>query len=95
MSDVRATSRSSYLSHVIDGHALSQREHILNCLSMSGPLTRFQISRITGIRLTSVCGRVKALIDNGQIERSHDAEDPMTGKAAEYLRVVRMQKRMF
>lgn len=95
MDTVKATSRSAYLHHSIDGHTVSQREHIMRCLSVSGPLTRFQVSRLTGIRLTSVCGRVKALIDNGQIVISHEAEDPMTGKAAEYLKAVFIQERMF
>ena len=95
MDNIKGTSRTAYLHHSVEGHTISQREHIMRCLSTSGPLTRFQISRLTGIRLTSVCGRVKALIDKGQIEITHEAEDPMTGKAAEYLKAVFIQARMF
>ena len=70
---VKPTSRSSYYQHVkekylpnrdMEGQAKTQRERILECLENSKPLTRLQISDITGIRLTSVCGRVNALIEN-------------------------------
>lgn len=92
---MKATSRSSYLQHVVDGHSKSQRERILDCLATSGPLTRFQIARQTGIRLTSVCGRVNALLENCQLVITHEGRDPLTGKVAEYLRVDFVQAKMF
>ena len=81
--NIAATSRSSYYTHVIDGHAETQRERILECLMDSRvPMTRLQISKYTGIRLTSICGRVKALMDNGQIHVDFEGIDPNTGKMA-------------
>ena len=83
----RPTSRSSYYQHVIEGKAVSQRVQILDCLEANSlPLTRLQISDLTGIRLTSVCGRVNALIENGQVGVAYDGVDPATGRPAEYLR---------
>ena len=89
---VKSTSRSSYYQHVIEGKAKTQREQILECLKDSKPLTRLQISDITGIRLTSVCGRVNALIENGQVSVDHEGIDPATNRPAEYLTAELVQK---
>ena len=84
---VKATSRSSYYDHVMEGKSLSQREQILACLESNPlPMTRLTISDLTGIRLTSVCGRVNALIENGQVGVAFEDIDPSTGRAAEFLR---------
>ena len=89
---IKATSRSSYYQHVIEGKAKTQREQILDCLENSKPLTRLQISDITGIRLTSVCGRVNALIENGQVIVDREGIDPATNRPAEYLTAALVQK---
>ena len=92
---VKATSRSSYYQHVMEGKAKTQRERILECLEAStNPLTRLQISYITGIRLTSVCGRVNALIENKQVSIAYDGVDPATDRPAEYLRSCVVQRRL-
>lgn len=84
---VKATSRSSYYTHVIEGKAQTQRARILDCLESNPlPMTRLQISDLTGIRLTSVCGRVNALVENGQVGVAFEDIDPSTGRAAEFLR---------
>ncbi len=92
---VKPTSRSSYYQHVYKGTAKTQRERILKCLENSKPLTRLQISDITGIRLTSVCGRVNALIENNQVSVDHDGIDPATNRPAEYLSACVVQKELF
>ena len=89
---VKPTSRSSYYDHVMEGKAKTQRERILECLENSKPLTRLQISDITGIRLTSVCGRVNALIENNQVSIDHEGIDPATNRPAEYLTAELVQK---
>ena len=91
---VKSTSRSSYYQHVIEGKAKTQRERILDCLKDSKPLTRLQISDITGIRLTSVCGRVNALIENGQVNVDHEGIDPATNRPAEYLSAEIVQQKL-
>ena len=84
----KPTSRSSYYQTVIEGKAQSQREQILACLESNPlPMTRLTISDLTGIRLTSVCGRVNALIENGRVGVAFEDIDPSTGRAAEFLRV--------
>ena len=83
----KPTSRSSYYNHVIEGKAQSQREQILSCLEANPlPMTRLTISDLTGIRLTSVCGRVNALVENGQVGVAFEDIDPATGRTAEFLR---------
>lgn len=64
VSPARSTSIEAYRKAVIDGRARSQRERIVLALSLLGPMTRWELHRLTGIRYTSVCGRVHALIQS-------------------------------
>ena len=93
------TSLVGYREHVLSGKATSQRNQILICLFESAvPLTRFQISQITRIRLSSVCGRVNVLLKSDLIHVAYEATDPNTGKLAEYLEPVwpqLKQKKLF
>ncbi len=83
------TSLVGYRTHVLSGKATSQRNQILICLFESAvPLTRFQISQITRIRLSSVCGRINTLMKSDLVHIAYEAEDPNTGNLAEYLEPV-------
>ena len=89
MSDYTYTQLVGYRKHVLSGKATSQRNRILICLFESAvPLTRFQISKITHIRLSSVCGRVNVLLKSDLIHIAYEAKDPNTAKLAEYLEPV-------
>ena len=46
----------------------SQRERIKTWLQANGPSTRSEISEALGIRINAVCGRVNALIKDGELE---------------------------
>ena len=83
------TSLVGYREHVLSGKADSQRNCILACLFESAvPLTRLQIAKVSGIRLTSVCGRVNTLVKSKLVQVAHEAKDPGTGKLAEFLEPV-------
>ncbi|HEX5464434.1 MAG TPA: hypothetical protein VFW88_06930 [Burkholderiales bacterium] len=59
----RGISILAYREHLASGKALKQWERILLAVEKHGPLTRAEIERWTAIRLSSVCGRVKELLD--------------------------------
>lgn len=65
MSPIAQTSIDAYMAAVTQGRATTQRARIRACLRACGPLTRYEIHLITGIRYGSVCGRVNALIESG------------------------------
>lgn len=85
---VNPTSIQAYYDQVVEGRATTQRQAIYECLLWAAqPLTRLQIAERTGIRLSSVCGRVNAMLDGDRplLMVSHIDVDPWTGKRAEYL----------
>ena len=98
-SSVKQTSRSSYYDQVISGKAKSQRERILELLRTDNlpPHNRREISLRLHIPINAVCGRVRAMIDNGDIRVAYIAEDPQTNKRVEYLEFIHSssQARLF
>lgn len=52
------------------------------------PLTREEIAEVTGMRLSSVCGRVATLRKSGTIESFGAKRCGVTGKLQELLQVV-------
>lgn len=83
---VKTTSRTSYREHVLDGKARTQRERITELLEKTQePWNRREISVVTEIPINAVCGRVKALIDSGELIVSYVAVDPSTNQRVEYL----------
>jgi len=60
---VNPTSIRAYLERVKSrGGFKPQRDLVMICILDHAPVTREQISNITGIKLSSVCGRVHSLI---------------------------------
>lgn len=53
------------------------------------PMTRQELSAVTGIALESVCGRCNALLHYGRIEVARSVLFKGTGKYREVLRVKR------
>lgn len=66
--------------HEFSGKLMGQQREVLLCVQDAGKLTRNQVSEITGIRLTSVCGRAKTLLDNGLLTVGESIQCPVTGK---------------
>lgn len=98
MNNVKPTSRSSYYDHVITGKAKSQRVRIVESMLLHRyPRNRRQISLMTGIPINAVCGRVNALIENGDLQVAQIDIDPSTGRRVEYLAVTSkvLQARLF
>lgn len=57
----------AYHQHIDSGRALTQWQKVFNVLCSNPPLTRAEIETESGIRLSSVCGRVSELMKSGLI----------------------------
>lgn len=99
---VKDTSIVAYSDHVIDGHARTQRERILSVIrgdhsQLKPPVSRNELEYFfrrpavddgKPIKMSSICGRVKSLLQSGQIKVAKVDRDPITKKRVEYLEVV-------
>ena len=59
----------------------------LNLLEPNQPCNRNQICAGLGLRINSVTGRVRELIETGQVEVAFKAPDPETKRLVEYLQI--------
>ena len=65
---IRETSRLSYNELKLSGKELSHKEHILKVLKDKNmPMSRRELSAITGIEVSGVAGRVNSLIKENKI----------------------------
>lgn len=50
-------------------------------------MTRNQLSALTGLQLSSVCGRIKELEDWGYVESAGTSKDPQTNKSRQLMQI--------
>ena len=93
---VAKTSLAAYrqLEHA---HRLQPMEQkVIDVLkSVQRPMTRKQIRDKSGMELSSVCGRVKSLLESGHIELRGEALDVKTGKMQELVGLPIVQRSLF
>lgn len=65
-----------------------QQSALLGSLSKNGSMSRRQLSDDTGIAITSVCGRVKELMEKNKVKFDYTAPCDTTGVTVEYLTLV-------
>jgi len=65
---IKDTSRIAYANLIVSGKGKTQREKLYVVIAESGPITRAELSAITGVRINAVCGRVKELLNEEVIE---------------------------
>ena len=46
----------------------STRQRVLDALRQHGPMTRHEVASVTGLPLSSVCGRVNELVERGLVQ---------------------------
>lgn len=86
----RAISIENYHAHIASGKALRQWMRIYTYIAAHSFCTRSQIAEATGIRLSSVCGRVNELMDPEAglvIETQAPVRCPVTQMMVHGLRV--------
>jgi chromosome segregation and condensation protein ScpB len=90
------TSLTSYREAVLNGKLSGQRARIMACLFDSAvPLSRQQITQVTGIPINAVCGRVNELLGRVKdipeekqiklIRVAYEEKHPISGGTREYL----------
>ena len=81
---MRDTSRSSYRTVKTDG-SMGRQDHLLLLKKRPGK-TRLEISHLSGICLSSVCGRVDELIRAGKLEDNHKRICSISKRTAHVVR---------
>jgi hypothetical protein len=91
MSEVRQTSMLAFTGIIEDGTAKSQYKRVLDLLLLYPEgLTRDEISELTNIMYSSVCGRVNALLKAEKVyENDHYTKLNKSGKKAYIVRLMR------
>lgn len=82
------TSRSAYREHRASGElGTQQRKLMLFFHGRGGEHTRSELAQSTGMRLSSVCGRVNELVAMGYLEDAPRRACRVTGKSAHPVRI--------
>ena len=84
---VKETSFLAYQENKSSGRNLLQRMQILEYIKANQPCSRSDIEKGLGLRITSVTGRVRELIDAGEVEVAFKAPHPDTKRLVEYLQI--------
>ena len=79
----RSISLEAYRRHIDSGKQLTQWQQILKILRQNQMTwTRAELEKHAGMRISSVCGRVKELLDAGLIEEHDRRKCSVTGEPA-------------
>ena len=78
----RAISREAYLKHIHSGKQATQWMEIYDLMGSQPPMTRSEISQFSGMRMSSVCGRVHELIEAGMLKEYGRRTCKVTGEPA-------------
>lgn len=85
---VASTSIDNYREHRDSGKLGEQQRKIMIFFHLKGgEHTRSEIAQQTGMRLSSVCGRVNELVELGYLEDTERRSCRVTGKSAHPVRV--------
>jgi len=85
---VRSISLEAYKRHIASGKQETQWMKIFAFMEDRTPMTRSEISEITGMRMSSVCGRVHELLEAGLIREGDRRQCNITGEPAHTLEPV-------
>ena len=92
---VRENSIEAYDAIIASGRRNTQHAQIIAALAGKRQgLTRAELKQATGIEISSICGRVKELLDGGTIEELPARPNP-SGRAACPLRIIPPQSELF
>lgn len=92
--NVRAISIEAYHRHIQSGKALPQWCRILDYIKRHPNVTRAQLEKALGMRISSVCGRVNELKAATLVRESlNRITCPVTGEEAHTLRLATREER--
>lgn len=81
---VKDTSRKAHKELADSGYMSTQQRDVIKTIGRRR-MTRAEIAERSGIRLSSVCGRVNDLVAAGMLEVAEKSPCSITGKTAEHL----------
>ena len=88
---IRETSRLSYNELKTSGKELSHKEHILKVLKDKNmPMSRRELSAITGIEVSGVAGRVNSLIKENKIVEADSRKCLISKKTIKPVKALRI-----
>lgn len=91
---IASTSRDAY--HAFAPEFPRQQRVIVDFLaSHPGDYTRAELAERTGLRLSSVCGRVNELLERGAVQERSRRPCSITGVSAHALRLAPAQQELF
>lgn len=79
---IKDTSREAYNELLRTGQAGQQAQFLLSFIENNPGLTRAEIAEATGLRISSVCGRVKELLEARAIAEGERRPCSLSGKKA-------------
>jgi DNA-binding MarR family transcriptional regulator len=94
--NVSRTSIDAYYAMIAGPKLAAQQRTIVEFLaSHSGDFTRAELAERTGLRLSSVCGRVSELLERGTLVERSRRPCSVTGVAAHVVRLAPAQGALF
>jgi predicted transcriptional regulator len=73
---------------VLAGKPAAQRQRISASLEVHGPLNRRMIAQAVRLPISSVCWRVKGMLQSDLLRVAYVSEDPVTGQETEFLETI-------
>lgn len=77
---VAETSIAAYREHRDSGKVGKQAQHILDCMRPGWSYSRRELMAVTGLELSSICGRVNELVGTGLLQEGAPRKCGVTGK---------------
>ena len=93
--NISETSLRAYRDLQYHGQLQPQEEKIMEAMRLYGPATREELCDRARLRLSAVCGRVKALIEKGCLVERGTKRNPLTGKQNKVLALPSGQMGLF
>ncbi len=79
---VKDTSIIAYQDITDSGAALTQKQRVYQAIKASGPLTRQELAKLTGLAINAICGRVNELLKEGVVLEHDSRRCRVTGRLA-------------
>ena len=84
---VAETSLMAYEEHIASGKVGAQAQSIINSMRTEQDYSRRELARLTGLELSSICGRVNELVAIGKLEECDKRRCAVTGKTIKPIKL--------
>jgi hypothetical protein len=77
---IASTSVLAYKEHQATGKTGTQCSYIFDCMQFNKDYSRRELAKLTGLELSSVCGRVNEMLELGMLQENGSRKCEITGK---------------